>query len=180
MALGIGFNISSNYTDINNKLVKFGRELKQKTYLKLMHQRFLKWVNDNFRNEGTEQKWQPLSPVTIQRRRLAGNGGIQILRDTSRMAQSFTPGKPLSGSTIDIKAGLAVVGTEDFKAPFHQYGVRPYKITLKANSLVFGPGGGMHLGIPQRRILPSESAGNQMINDVGNAYLKRITEQANK
>lgn len=188
MALGIGFNVSSNYADINKALVKFGRELQQKVYLKLMHQRFLKWVNDNFRNQGTERAWKPLSPNTIAARRLSGSGGVQILRDTGRMAQSFNPGQPLSGSRVDINAGMAVVGTEDWKAPIHHFGTRPFQIRPRNKKwLVFKTAGGMvfskmvnHPGIPARPILPSVAAGNQMIQDVGNAYLKRIVDQANK
>lgn len=188
MALGIGFSVRSNFIDINSKLLVFGRELKQKVYLKLMQQRFLKWVNDNFRNQGTERAWKPLSPNTIAARRLSGRGGVQILRDTGRMAQSFNPGKPLSGSKIDINAGIAVVGTEDWKAPIHHYGTRPFQIRPRNKKmLVFKTATGMvfsklvnHPGIPARPILPSETAGNKMITDVGNAYLKRITEQANK
>ncbi len=52
MAVGFELNVSSNLNEINQKLVVFNRKLKDKVYLKLIHQRFIKWIGDNFRNQG--------------------------------------------------------------------------------------------------------------------------------
>lgn len=58
--------------------------------------------------------WEPLSPATVEARRKGpGTGEPRILRDTGVMKAS-----------ISKKAGVAeaIAGTNDPKAPFHQYG----------------------------------------------------------
>jgi hypothetical protein len=186
MAVGFELNVVSNLKDINQKLVTFNRKLKDRVYLKLIHQRFIKWIGDNFRNQGTDKAWKPLSPNTIFNRREKGKGGVQILRDSGRMAMSFVPGRSGYGGSINIAQGIAIVGTQDKKAPWHEEGVAPFQIRPKNKKLlVFNTARGLvfsklvnHPGLAARKILPSAQAGNEMINDIGNAYMRKIIEEA--
>ena len=82
-------------------------------------------------------KWAPLSPVTIKRRR---GSSSQILKDTGALANSFN---------YDILRGqnVLVVGSTDIKSTTHQFGAR------KGSYGKGVPWGDM----PARKLIPDES-----------------------
>lgn len=158
-------------------LGKMGREFERDTYLKLVGMRGLNWVNENFRKGGTEHAWRPLSPNTIASRRGGGAGGVQILRDTGRMAQSFSVSE---GSEPSV-----AVGTEDKKAKWHHEGTRPYTIRSRSDKpLSFMTAGGRrfamsvdHPGLPKRQLVPSERLAEKIAVDVLEAFVRDITRE---
>lgn len=157
-------------------LSKIGLEFRRETYLKLVGMRGLNWVNENFRRGGTEHAWAPLSPNTIASRRGGGRGGVQILRDTGRMAQSFVVSQ---GSEPSV-----AVGTEDKKAKWHHEGTRPYKIVAGDKPLSFMTVGGRrfamsvdHPGLPRRPLVPSERLAEKIAVDVLEAFVRDVTRE---
>ncbi len=88
-----------------------------------------KSVMDNFNKQGTDEKsWQPLSEITIRKRRKGkGKGSIKILMDTGTLRRSIFP---------VAKEKEALVYTNLNYAPMHQFGltksVKNKKITIPA------------------------------------------------
>ena len=174
--------------------------MKPKTYLKQVGQDLLKWVNDNFKGQGIETKWAPLSPNTLAARRMMGRGG-QILMDSRDMSKSFT-------SVVDESS--VAVGTQDQKALWHEKGTSPYFIpvgakgflafkTARLQSTGLGPYRGKarskgeilkrgwtytrkgvnHPGLAARPMLPSESKGRDLAMKTLDAYINKIVNDAN-
>lgn len=80
------------------------------------------------------QAWKPLRPSTIRARRKGGGdaGDVQILRDTSGLQNSVSPGRP---------GPLAIeIGTVHPLAPVHQFGAtiqhaaRSLRVRLRTNA----------------------------------------------
>jgi phage gpG-like protein len=154
-------------------------------YLRLVGNRLLAWVDENFRRAGAETPWRPLSPNTVAgRRRGQGSGGPQPLRDTGRMAQSFV---------YELLGDAVWVGTRDQKAVWHHLGTPAREITTapqdrrartsptRPGALRFmTPAGPVfrrrvrHPGIPARPLLPTRSLAERLANDVLEAYVRHI------
>lgn len=134
-------------------LTSLGRKFETRRILKAIGASQLNWINRNFRAGGIERKWKPLSPNTLASRR--GRGG-QPLRDTGRLAQSFT-------ATLD-GSDAVIVGTTDKRAPWHHFGTRAYTIRPRNRTVLrFMTSRGVtfarkveHPGLPARPLLPSK------------------------
>lgn len=141
--------------DARRKLARAARDLNPTLALQAVASRHLNWINRNFRAEGAERKWHPLSPNTIAGRR-GGGIGAKALRDIGQLAQSF---QVLRGPTNRI----VEVGSRDKKAAWHHFGTRPRTIVpVRARVLRFVTADGVrfarsvrHPGIPARPLLPS-------------------------
>lgn len=181
----IGVDIKVELANAKKALSKAGKKLQMKEYLNLVGESLLTWVNKNFKEEGTEKKWAPLSPNTIIARRKKGTGA-KILRDTGRMANSFVKKVSKSGEWVSV-------GTEDIKALWHHYGTKPYIITPKRKKWLRFPiatGGGEkgfrfakevhHPGLASRPLLPSKSAGRSLAVKELTNYVKVIVAEANR
>ena len=150
--------------------------LDERELLEAVGLRHLKWVNDNFRQEGSEKKWKPLSPNTTAK---PGRGGIsaKILRDTGRLSQSFTS---------NVEGNTVVVGSADKRAEWHHFGTRPFVIRPKNKRVLFfhtkaGPTFARvvhHPGIPSRKLLPSNRLGQFLADQVINAAVKKVVEKS--
>ena len=160
-------------------LATIQRGVDNRAYLDLVGQRVLNWVDLNFREHGSEHPWKPLSPNTIASRRGSGRGGVQPLRDTGRLAQSFTARR--SGDSI-------TVGTQDQKAQWHHLGTRPYTIMPKRRGGVLRftiAGRGVlyrtrvrHPGLPARPLLPSQRLAEELALQVLQTYVDAVIKEA--
>jgi phage gpG-like protein len=130
---------------MSSSLIKFSDS-------KRMHARiginFLKWIDKNFREEGTERKWPPLSPTTIKLRR---KGSSKPLQDKGLLRRSFIA-KPTSEQVA--------VGTKDIRSSTHEKG----RFQLWGNNIVF---------IPQRKMLPSRKAGMPIVRRTYDRFVKK-------
>jgi len=72
----------------------------------------------NFRAQG-RPKWQDLHPKTLYRRKKSGRGG-RILRDTGRLQQSLSQGKP--GNVYRLEPRSLTIGSNVKYAAIHQFG----------------------------------------------------------
>lgn len=181
--------VTVNAEDAITMLGDVAKDITPDRFMKVMGERFKAWVNQNFREEGAEAKWKPLSPNTIAARRKGkGSGSARILRDTGRMAQSFT---------TQVGRNMVEVGTADQKALFHQAGTKPHTVTkpsptktISASGKVrYAPGGKpmrfmtargwrsaysvRNPGVPIRALLPSQKLAEQLAVDVARAYIER-------
>lgn len=168
-------------------LENFQSDLAPISLYRLVGQRLLKWVNDNFQAEGLEKKWPALSPNTIAARRAGkikkGQGavkyrgrmvvgsagalsGAKALQDTGRLKQSF-----YSQAYDD----MVRVGTQSVIAEYHHFGTKSFTIRPNAAKFLYfmtasGPAFARqvrHPGIPQRPLLPSDS----MTQSIGEATI---------
>ena len=175
----IAIEVSVDIRAAQAALAKVNSGFVNRAYLKLIGERFLAWINENFRKAGAEQSWKPLSPNTVAARRKGkGAGSAQPLRDTGRMAQSFV---------ARIGADQVWVGTEDRKAVFHQFGTRSYVIRPKqAKALRFATAGKgviyrrvvRHPGIQARPLLPSPQLAERLAQEVLRAYVDELARSA--
>lgn len=108
-----------------------------RTLLKAVGEDQKLWIEQNFRQEGKEQKWPPLKPQTIKRRRL---GSSKPLQDTGKLFQSFVKQQPIRKGQSRI-----VVGSNIEYAHFHDEGTEH---------------------IPQRRILPTKPVAQERADKV--------------
>lgn len=158
-------------------------------YLKLVGDRYLAWMNQNFRQAGAEHPWKPLSANTIaSRRKGKGGGSAQPLRDTGRMAQSFVS---------EVQVGAVWVGTRDKKAEWHHFGTSPYQITTNPPGREARRAGGrpgalrfmtpagpvyrrevQHPGLPARPLLPSQTLAEELARQELTAYLEEAAKAA--
>jgi phage gpG-like protein len=152
---------------VREMAVAVSRALGERKLLAAIGARHLRWVSDQFRTEGRQTgsagPWKPLRPSTIAGRRGKG-GSAKILRDTGRLAQSFTVGYGFS-------SGFVEVGTADRRARWHHEGTRPYVIRpVRAKALRFRVAGGSfafarsvrHPGLPARTLVPRENVALDM------------------
>jgi phage gpG-like protein len=117
---------------------------KPEPILRAIGLRQLKWIDDNFKQEGTLSVggWQSLKESTLKRRR-GGEG--RILQDTGRLKGSF--------ETLDFGADYIVVGSRLVYASTHN----------------FGRG-----GIPARRMIPTKEQAKALAVSVLSAALKNL------
>ena len=108
----------------------------------------LKWIDKNFREDGTEKRWPPLSSTTIKLRR---RGSSKPLQDKGLLRRSF-----LANPSDDQVA----VGTVDIRSSTHEKG-RKQKW-----------GRGKVVDIPQRKMLPTRKAGMPIIRRTYDRFIK--------
>ena len=172
-------NLTGKLDPFFNKLKLLHGITERKPYLKLVHLRFLNWINENFEKHGAEKRWEVRSPNTIAAM-LTGRGSHPPLRDTGRMAQSFT-----SGSRVEPSRDMVVIGSQDRKAQWHHFGTDPYIIRPKPDNerglLTFVTVAGIrslkevhHPGLPARPLLPSKNLSISLAKGVLEAYLARV------
>lgn len=157
--------------------------------------RQLKWINDNFKQQGRLREsggWKPLADSTRFARR---QGSPQVLQDTGRLRQSFV--HKVSGTKVSV-------GTADKKAAWHEFGTSPYIISPKnKNSLVFAHPNGTatikghgtlhfngktgfflkevhHPGLEPRPMLPTRRQARKLAKDVLKAFVKREFQRAGR
>ena len=172
-----GFSLRARTKAAQRTLARIGKAMDTKIILRGIGQRHLAWINENFRKGGAERKWAPLSANTIAGRRLGGSGGTQPLRDTGRLAQSFTSN--VTVSQVDV-------GTVDKKAQWHQEGTDPFTIRPRgARALRFMTTQGItfahevnHPGLPARPLIPSRVLGEKLAARVVDAYVEREVRKA--
>lgn len=165
--------LTSNIDRKIAKLRHMGKRFSRAEYLTLIGMDALDWVNRNFRDEGAEKKWKPMSPNT----RAARPGG-KLLRDTGRLAQSFAVKKSVAGGWVKI-------GSSDRKAPWHHFGTRPYTIKpRRAKVLRFMTAKGeafshlvRHPGLPSRPLLPSKRKAGKIAKTALNTYVKTLVKE---
>ena len=169
---------------LDRKLDKLLRVMRPQSLLRLVASGQLGWIDRNFREEGAERGWKPLSPGTVYARR---RGSSKPLQDTGRLKQSFT---------MRVAASQAVVGTNMIYAGFHHAGTKPYTITAKGKLLTIpNPGGSVefegtkngrldgkrgffarsvnHPGLPARPLLPTKALAERMAAKTIEATLRK-------
>ena len=100
-------------TGFRSLISQLSEAVKPESILKAIGLRTLKWINDNFEQEGklSVGGWQALKESTLARRR-GGQG--KILQDTGRLRGSF--------EVLDYSASHIVVGSRLVYAATHNYG----------------------------------------------------------
>lgn len=174
MATGVSVRIQAKQALAALKKMESG--LEERTFLTLVGQSLLNWIDRNFRREGLEQRWPPLSMNTIASRR---KGSSKPLQDTGRLRQSFT--SKVTGNRVEA-------GTQNQIAEFHHKGTSPYIIRPnKASVLAFRTAEGMrfakrvrHPGLPARPLVPSDAVTEQIGIRMINSELKRLANEINR
>ena len=181
-------DVKINIKAAQKKLKKIGSKLNQRQLLNAIGLRQLKWINDNFKHKGALRQsggWKPLEESTKFGRRQADP---KTLQDTGRLRQSF----------VHKVRGISVsVGTGDKKAPWHEFGTKPYTIRAKTKRFpAFPHQGGKsvirgheqsrfngkpgafakeidHPGLAARPMLPTKRIARQLAVKVLNAFVER-------
>jgi phage gpG-like protein len=162
------------------------------------------WIDRNFMDEGTEQRWEPLAAGTLFARR-KGGVGAKILQNNGLLRASHT---------YEASAGKVVVGFPNNRiAEYHHWGTPgPYEIRPRnAKALMFfappGTGGAgrttiikrkkgapkvglanksgskqsvifathvMHPGLKARPLLPSVPLAETLVAEVINEYVEEL------
>lgn len=170
MVVGFTLDLKVEVEDVKVRLERFGKAFNEPQILNAIGNRMLKWINDNFKAEGLEEKWAPLAESTIAARR---RGSKRILQDTGDLRKSFVK---------QVGTGFVRVGTEDKKAKFHHEGTGPYEIHAKRFPVMtFLISKGQfrsakkvfHPGLAKRPLLPSEETANELATGVLQAILDK-------
>jgi phage gpG-like protein len=172
--LGAEFIITVDTSVAEQKMLKVQRKLDTSVLLKAIGIAHLFWINENFRAQGLEEKWKPLARNTLANPRRGG--GAQILRNTGRLAMSFTSfGVRLNGEDS------VSVGTEVPYAKYHEFGgSREYEIRpVHAKVLAFWTTSGMtfrkvvrHPPLARRPLLPSKSKAEEIAKKAVDTYVE--------
>jgi len=144
------------------KLERLGIVFDKFELLNAIGSRHLKWINDNFEQEGRLQPsggWPTLSENTIANRRL---GSSRILQDRGRLKQSYY--KKIIGDHA------VWVGSNEKTAEWHQNGTSKYIIKPKTKkALKFRTAKGsivrkqiQHPGLKKRPMLPTKVIGKKL------------------
>jgi len=83
------------------------------------------FVMEAFREEGKPDKWEPLKPATITRRRVGKRNiprRVRILQDTGQLRNSAT--SPAGAGYVDIQPRHMTVGSRLRYAGFHHTGTK--------------------------------------------------------
>lgn len=163
--------------DINAALAEFkrvGSVLSVAQILGLIGDRYLAWIDENFRREGIESPWAPLRPNTVAARR---KGSKKILQDTSTLKKS---------ANKKVVADLLRVGFASKVAEWHHFGTDPVDFgpkTKKALRFITTDGVTFakfvrHPGLPARPLLPSKSVAGKIASDVVEASIRKATRRA--
>lgn len=143
------------------KLKAVNATLNQETLLRSIGLRLIGWTMENFKKEGIEEPWKPLSASTIARRRKKSSKPLQ---DTGTLRASWTTaaGNPkIVGNTVSVTSNVKY-------APFHEFGTRPRAIQRKKSVLP-----SFHPGIPKRKMAPSKKMAEELALSVINAAIDR-------
>lgn len=170
-------------TKLFEKLAILLKDTAPEPYLRAIGLRLVGWVDKNFKAQGIETKWKPLSPSTIMNRR-KGGGGAQALMDTGRLRMSFVSGEnpQINDMTVSVTSNVQY-------APYHQFGTRPYVIRPRraGGRLVFnGPNGKVfaaevhHPGLPARPMLPSPGLARTLAIETLNAAVQKTIDRINQ
>ena len=150
-----GAGVTVDASKAIKKLKSINSDLKYPVVLGVIGKRVLKWVNQNFKDSGTENRWAPLSPNTIANRRAGkitqSQGAVRFRgSDVVGTAIGLSGARPLMNDGIlmksyidEVSADSVSVGTVNKIAKIHQEGTGPYIIRPKnAKRLVFLTAGG--------------------------------------
>ena len=177
--MGVEFTISVDATKGIQKLNEIGKQLKPNKVLTLMGMDMLSWIDKNFKAEGLEGKWKPLSPNTIAARRKKGKGA-KILQDTGHLKSSFVLGK--DDNIFTVSGTTVTVGSADKKAHWHQKGTKSYDIYPKTKEYLSFIYNGKrvfrkkvhHPGLAERPMLPSKHMASEIAKKSLEAYVSKI------
>ena len=147
-----GATVTVNTRGLQRKLDKWQKGLSTKQLLEAIGNVHIRWVDKNFKAEGIEKRWKPLSPKTIARRR---KGSSRILQDTGKLKGSFNKGR--SGNVHKIRGTEVSVGTNVVYASTHEHGRGK---------------------IPKRKMLPTERMARKLARDTINNIVKELARGA--
>lgn len=172
------------------------KDARAQRFAKLIGQRWLAWIAENFKVGGKEKPWKALAPSTVHARK---DGSNRPLQNYGNMRQAFTtlqlgPGHVTVGAEVNID-GVDIVSV-------HERGTGPFTIRpklKKALAFPYGPGpyraikGGpndgrpgivtrmvRHPGIPQRKMLPSRRLAEELATETIEKVMAQIAKKANK
>jgi phage gpG-like protein len=163
----------------NKELSATLRRIEQATgRLRPLHKLFgiatQKWIDDNFRREGSPA-WKSLRPNTVASRR---QGSSRILQDSGALKTSFS---------YDADEYGVAIGSPLQIAEYHEDGTRPYVIRPKNRKFLrFNTTGGPvfsrgvnHPGLPKRKMLPTEAQlfNEVKLTDIAERYLQKVIER---
>lgn len=175
----VGNTVRVDVGDTLKSLRAVGIAVNAKHILEAIGFKVVRWIDQNFKQQGTEARWKPLSPNTIAgRRKGGGSGSAQILQDTGRLKQSFTVPR------VTGRKAIIGGGTNVRYASFHEEGTKPYIILPKAKkALSFMTVGGKvvfkkvrHPGLAQRRMTPTDKTLEGLAESTLEGLLKRAIE----
>jgi phage gpG-like protein len=124
--------------------------LAQEPILRAVGLRLMGWVDKNFKEEGTEEKWRPLSAKTIAKRRKNSN---RILQDTGKLRMSWTGAKgnpTVLGDTVRVTSNVKY-------APAHEFGTKK---------------------LPKRRMTPTDRTARDLAISTVRAAVTKATARA--
>lgn len=172
----VDVRINADVRDAVARLNRFVRDIEPRKMLRLVGLRKLKWIADNFRAEGLERKWKPLTASTVAARR---KNSSKILQDTGRLRQSF--------EILRVTSRQVQIGSRDPRAVWHHEGTKPYVITPKrARLLSFtGPDGNRvfarrvnHPGLPARPLIASQATTTRIAVEVIDSVTNKAARRA--
>lgn len=170
MATGFTLDLKVEVEDVKVRLERFGKAFNENQILHAIGNRMLKWINDNFKAEGLEEKWAPLAESTVAARR---RGSSRILQDTGDLRKSFVK---------QVGTGFVTVGTNDEKAKWHHEGTKAYEINAKnlpVMTFLIAKGQWrsakkvFHPGLAKRPLLPSEETADKLATGVLQAVVDK-------
>lgn len=94
----------------------------------------------------------------------------------------WVTGRLMRSVYADVDGTAAVIGTGDVRAPWHQFGTRPYTIVPKTKRALSWPGAAHpvarvnHPGLPARPFLGISAEDRQMIVDVAADAVERAAQ----
>lgn len=117
----------------------------------------LRWVDRNFKDEGTEGGWAPLAPSTELQRAQQGRAGKVLQPTGTHLRSSFVQGG--QDNVFRLSDTEVAVGTATPFAIYHQEGAA---------------------FLPQRRLLPSKVAATEVAQKAIQATLDEMIRKANE
>ena len=175
---GDGIQVKLESKKYLKAMSKLNTALKKREYLTLVGQDVIAWIDKNFKDQGTTNKWPSMKASTAIAR-TGGGGGAKLLQDKGTLKQSFD-------FKINGLDGSVTVFSRDEKAPWHHKGVKLHTITAKGGGVMrFRTAGGwvatrsVRHSIPVRPLMPSEAAGARIMVKTLNAYLTKVLKDFN-
>ena len=174
------------------RLERLRKALGDDVILNTLELRFLAWVDQNFRDAGTESRWAPLRPGTVMLQ--AGPTGKSRQRTKPLESWRQKVHSRITGNTLWV--GFA----EEIQklAAIHHFGTGPFVIRAKNKKVLaaaipggmqFSPIGGNisggymffgkevhHPGIPKRPLIPSSVLAHRLAKETLEEMLKRVVE----
>lgn len=134
---GVGkvrFSISAEVRAAKRAYARLGSFFNTKQLAEGIGLQQVRWIDRNFRDEGTIEPWKLLLSTTIERKfsqgkiKGAGGRGYKILQDTGRLKASFSAAR-VTRSTVAVGPGSSVK-----YASAHEYG--NHKMGLDARPML--------------------------------------------